>query len=312
MPQENNQQLDLRALNKNRRDQNARFHLTKNFFGDPKKFGTLYLYQLGRFFCEKGQLVDNHMHGDYFELTIVTNGEGYCTTNGVRADIKKGDVYFSFPKEMHSIRSSEDTPLEYDFIAFNTKDKTFNRELDKIVKQFSEANKRIISSDRIRGIVDCAISEFSEKEYLSQRLVKNILNEMIIRVVRKFKSKQNLGNIAHLNKIDGENYLSVFCYKIMSYIDNNIYTIKNLYELSKVFNYSYTYISATFVKGTKMTIANYYRQKRLEVAKILLEERKISITDIAVLLNYSSVYTFSRAYKEKYGYSPKQERISKK
>lgn len=40
-------------------------------------------------------------------------------------------------------------------------------------------------------------------------------------------------------------------------------------------------------------------------ARLLLNEGKLNITKIAELLNYSSIYSFSKAFKEKYGVSPK-------
>ena len=81
-----------------------------------------------------------------------------------------------------------------------------------------------------------------------------------------------------------------------------------LEELSEVTSYNYSYLSALFRRVTSSTLAEYFRSRRLETARLLLEERRMSITKIAEILNYSSIYTFSRAFKDKYGLSPEQYR----
>ena len=59
---------------------------------------------------------------------------------------------------------------------------------------------------------------------------------------------------------------------------------------------------------TSDTLLHYYRSRRLEAAKLLLAEGRLSVGEIAELLHYASVYTFSRAFKEAYGTSPARYR----
>ena len=82
--------------------------------------------------------------------------------------------------------------------------------------------------------------------------------------------------------------------------------MKNLRELCEVTNYNYNYLSNLYKKVTSDTLANYFRSRRLETARLLLAEHTMSVTEIARLLNYSSVYIFSRAFKEKYGVPPSE------
>ena len=91
---------------------------------------------------------------------------------------------------------------------------------------------------------------------------------------------------------------------MMNYVDTHIYSIVSLGELAEVFSYNYSYLSDLFHKVTKDSLKNYYQKRRLEVAKRLIQENHLSISQIAELLHYSSIYTFSRAFKEKYGKAP--------
>jgi AraC-like DNA-binding protein len=79
-----------------------------------------------------------------------------------------------------------------------------------------------------------------------------------------------------------------------------------LEELSEATNYNYSYLSSLFRKTTSGTLADYYRRRRLETARLLIAGGEQNMTEIAALLHYSSIYTFSRAFKDEYGTSPTQ------
>ena len=96
----------------------------------------------------------------------------------------------------------------------------------------------------------------------------------------------------------------ILCLKLMNYIDNHIYSITNLKELEGVTNYTYNYTSNTFKRVTGDTLANYYRNRRFETAALLLKSGRFTIGQVASMLNYSSIYSFSLAFKKRYGYAP--------
>jgi AraC-like DNA-binding protein len=92
----------------------------------------------------------------------------------------------------------------------------------------------------------------------------------------------------------------------MNYIDTHIYTLSSLEELAEMTNYNYSYLSSLFHKTTSGMLTDYYRKRRLETARLLIEEGALKINEIASLLRYSSIYTFSRAFKDFFGVSPSQ------
>ena len=94
------------------------------------------------------------------------------------------------------------------------------------------------------------------------------------------------------------------CLKIMHYIDTHIYSIKNLSDLSDTFSYNYSYLSSVFKNTMGFTLLDYYQNRRLDAARLLINEGEFSATAIAGKLNYSSLYSFSKAFKLKYGVSP--------
>ena len=92
----------------------------------------------------------------------------------------------------------------------------------------------------------------------------------------------------------------VFEDKQISWLVGNV-----INELSEVVGLSYGYLSTIFKNTTHSSLSEYYRAKKLDSARFLLQEQKFTIPEISELLNYTSVYAFSKAFKNYYGLSPK-------
>jgi len=78
---------------------------------------------------QSGEDVGQHPHLNWFEFTSVSKGCGTVVTNGIESKVKKGDIFLSFPCDIHNIISSKSDPLEYDFIAFYCDDEHIDETL---------------------------------------------------------------------------------------------------------------------------------------------------------------------------------------
>ncbi|MBO5223584.1 MAG: helix-turn-helix domain-containing protein [Clostridia bacterium] len=277
----------------------GRFHINNTHFYKPLTFGEFSLYQSGRLYMQGGEEIGQHPHLNWFELTSVSKGSGTVVTNGMASKIEKGDVYLSFPCDIHNIISSTVDPLEYDFIAFYCDNEDIKKALDGIIPDHGDGKKRIFADADISMLITSVINETTEENTLSTIMMQSILTQIAVRTVRAFETKTDNADVKP--KRDATS----LCYKVMNYIDSHIFSITSLSSLASVFGYNYSYISDIFAKTTSFTIASYYSEKRLERAKLLLKEKRLTATEIASLLNYSSVYSFSKAYKNKFGHSPK-------
>lgn len=86
-----------------------------------------------------------------------------------------------------------------------------------------------------------------------------------------------------------------------------VYRSRNLsYHLEQKIPYSYTYISKTFSEVTHMSIEQFFILKKIDYAKELLIEKKLSLSEIAFKLNYSSVSHLSNQFKKTTGFNPSQ------
>lgn len=271
-------------------------------------FDEISIHQIGRRFCEAGESIDDHLHLNWFELTIVTGGEGYIYSNGKGTLAASGDIYLSLPSDIHRIVSGVENPLRYDFFSFSVSSPEFESELNKITMELRSPDARVFMDERISTLVSIAISEIADEKqaFFRNELLSCILSEIVIRLIRNCAGKRVKPPTMHSSQAD------LLCHHIMNYIDTHIFTLKNLGSLSEITNYNYSYLSALFKRVTGSNISDYFRESKLKKARLLLkDEHPPKISEVADLLGYSSVYVFSRAYKTRYGVSPSVDKISK-
>ncbi len=278
-----------------------KYHLDNRYFSEPVIFRETKLWQIGRLYCNPSSMIHAHKQLDgMFELTVVTAGKGVVYTNGIPMSVGAGDIYISFPEEIHEIVSDGEEPLQFDFIAFSTENGDFFAQLKAIWENNKDAKKRIFQSDSICDKVRSGIWEIKRGGRYSDVMMADICEQIIITLIRIFEEGET-GDEKN-NATDADS----LCYQAMSYIDSHLFSMKSLTEVSNCMNYNYSYLSNLFKKTMGQRLVDYYRIRRLETAKHLLAEKGRKITQIAEMLNYSSVYAFSRAFKAEYGYSPNQ------
>ncbi len=270
------------------------------FIEQPKLINDIRLYQIGKKFCNQNSYIPPHLHIDWYELTVILGGKGKIYTNSETeyVEVSEGDIYLSFPADIHAIESNSDSPLKYSFLSFILGETSFNDQFKKITQDFYESEKRIFRDQNISLLLELLLSEFMSVAYKQEDMMGYIFNQILIFTCRNFLYQSQ--NVLPANVSKNE----ILCYSIMRYIDANIFLIKNFSDIADYFNYNYSYLSKVFKQTTKITILDYLSNKKLERAKILINERKLSLTKIAETLNYASIYSFSKSFKYHFGISP--------
>jgi len=106
-----------------------------------------------------------------------------------------------------------------------------------------------------------------------------------------------------------ENQKSILVQKIKDLItemvvqENNL-NVKSSVYLAEKLNHSYGYLSNLFSEVTYTSIENYIILQKIELAKQLIVNEKLSLTEIAYKLNYSSVAHLSTQFKNTTGITP--------
>ena len=91
---------------------------------------------------------------------------------------------------------------------------------------------------------------------------------------------------------------------VIHYIDQNYNKNITLEELAQIAHFSSPYLSKVFHQATGLTIKTYITLKRLENAKHLLKNSKLSIQEIAVSCGFPNLSHIDRVFKQQTGMSP--------
>ncbi len=83
----------------------------------------------------------------------------------------------------------------------------------------------------------------------------------------------------------------------------------NIEDLANEINISNVYLRKLFVRYRNMPPSKYITKIRMEKAKLFLTESK-SVSETALMVGYSDIYQFSRAFKNHTGLSPTNYLIS--
>lgn len=140
-----------------------------------------------------------------------------------------------------------------------------------------------------------------------------ISNKYAIRI-EKCQSVNDITELCHemlleycklVNRYTTRKYSPIVA-ECVSYI--NVHFSENIHldNLSKKLNINKTYLCKIFKKETHVSITEYINQCRVTEAKFLLQNKNISLSEIAYLLGFNDYSYFSRVFKKFTGTSPKQ------
>ncbi len=100
-------------------------------------------------------------------------------------------------------------------------------------------------------------------------------------------------------------------YRLTNFIEINFDRYINVEELEAVAFYSYRNLQRIFKYSTGETIGSFQKRIKLEKAyKLILYSQK-SISEIALEVNFENLASFSKAFKQQFGISPKEAKVNK-
>lgn len=104
--------------------------------------------------------------------------------------------------------------------------------------------------------------------------------------------------------------VSGFMSKAVEYINNNIFTDIDIDKICSYINVSKYYFCRQFKQHTGMTVMEYILKTRIILAKNMLSDVNISITQVSERCGFSSISYFCRVFKEDTGMTPLKYRKS--
>ncbi|WP_062110031.1 helix-turn-helix transcriptional regulator [Bacillus niameyensis] len=277
------------------------FHFDNNYFNNPQLFNSIKLYQIGDISCKGGYVIGTHEQLCY-ELSYIVSGSGYFSINHTEFSVQEGDIVLNVPKQLHSCRADMEEPFRFYYFGFQFADGLDNDySLAPIRKMFDQAvdpvvpNKIGIDAPFVR-----IFNELINLDRYSTYMMEMYLRQIVILAYRSFSDNWT-ATYTPSRKL---NERKEIVYKVINYIDNHLFQLTDLTEIADELHYSYPHLSRIFAKEVGLTIKDYYNRKRFEKAVEWLKNGEMNVTQVAKQLQYHSIHTFSRAFRQHLGVSP--------
>jgi AraC family transcriptional regulator len=108
-----------------------------------------------------------------------------------------------------------------------------------------------------------------------------------------------------MKKVTKDDYIQSV-YKVILYIERNYHEELTLEELSKIASFSKYHFHRIFKSIIGETVGEYVRTVRLQNSTRKLSTSNQNITQIALDIGYETNASFSKAFKERFGVTPKE------
>ncbi|MDF2944161.1 MAG: rhaS [Herbinix sp.] len=261
-------------------------------------------YEIFRYATNDLAVVNLHHH-DFYECYLFLSGDVTYLIEGKTYQLEPGDIILVNSKELHqAIINSKDVTYERIVLwvskAFlmelsteeidlslcfesNGRDNVLRIDLD-LQQNIRLLLNKLINLERYNGVGHSLLY----KAYITELMV--CLNNLTLknRVRLDVDTKKN-------NLID----------EIIEYINNHIDEDITVNELSEYFYLSKFHLSREFKKYTGTTMHRYIVKKKLIEAKELIL-RGAPITNVYEQCGFGDYSNFFRAFKNEYGFTPKQ------
>ena len=129
-------------------------------------------------------------------------------------------------------------------------------------------------------------------------LILSLLLMDLEKCSRKYNSRSRVESNQTTDVID----------RINRYIQSNLHTPLDIGQIADVFKYSGSHLRLIYRKSMGISIGKYIRETKIHKACGYLGDSKTKINEIARLCGYSSIYSFSHAFKNKTGIYPGEYR----
>ncbi len=242
-----------------------------------------------------------------YELIYIERGSFVLTYNNCDYKCEKGQFLLLRPGISHSF-SGIKSELSQPHIHF---DIVYRKESPQIpisfkdIAEFTAEERSLIHKDLFEDYPQTPFVNFVNKEKALY---------LFFGIINKQKSAPLLQKARMMQIIDmliSDNFPDCFseetekygvAQQLKDYIDAGYGMASTLADFEKQFSYSKYYLERQFKKNYGISLISYRNNKRMQMAEKLLKKHTVSY--VSEKLGFTSIYVFSRAFKQHFGFSP--------
>lgn len=253
---------------------------------------------------------------DFWEMAFIRRGSVGVMAGSSGYTLGSGEAIFHAPNEYHNIWANGDSAevVIITFICESHAMKFFERRLLALSEKEIEVINALLAlgektfADPPDIVYQKKLNLASDIKQGSLQLLKLRLEELLILLLQ---NSETIDRVSRKSEAAGNENDRLITNSIIRTLTRHICGTITLDEVCAGVLFSKSYLKKLFKKNTGYSIMDYYTHLKIERAKILIKDGKMSVSEIAGLLGYSSIHYFSRVFKNKTGLSPTEYKSGK-
>lgn len=241
-----------------------------------------------------------HWH-EFYELAYVFSGKGTHLLNGRPHALLPGAVFLLTPTDFHALQPdlSAGTLELYNFIF---SDALLTNELRALVFGVCKNYHVLFTDAEQTRMYDRFHTIWQEAQAHAAGyplMVRATFEQILITLARAQSGMQ------------ASDYPSLYhpaVQQAVLYINHHFREPLSLKSLAVQVHLAPNYLSELFQQATGMPFQAYLQNERLRFALSLLQSSAVSITEVCYISGFSNLSHFTRAFKKKFGCSPRESR----
>lgn len=247
-----------------------------------------------------------HNH-DCWELFYVDSGEVNCITDDDSRMLKSGDVVFHQPGSVHNTVCNGKKSAAIFNVLFYIDSPSMEilegKSLAVPSKLLPTLRNLINECNKTYRVSEHPLKSRKNAPFGGEQISRIYLEEFLILIIRELQSDRSDEYSAPENDMPNP-----LIEDICEFLAENIYSTVTLSTLCDKYHFGKSHLSEQFKKCKGCSIMSFYLNLKLTEAKRLLREEDLNIGQISEKLGFESPEYFSKYFKKRVGYSPREFR----
>lgn len=259
---------------------------------DPKVSRKLLVDGIYTFFYqekEQGFLFPGESHA-MPELTYVDQGELHSVVEGQDLLLKQGDLVIYGADQWHMQYADIGVAPRFVTISFDVT----GSDLAPLM------NRKFSAPQKVATLLQSMLQEQERMDQFSDDIMVSQLNQLLVTLLREVAMPSG-SRVKSSNVVHNENEI---IRQAQQFVAAHIREKLSVPMVAKHVDVSPSYLTVLFHKNLQISPGEYIRRIKLQESKQMIRENNLNFTQIAAVLQYSTVHHFSRQFKDKFGITP--------
>ena len=207
--------------------------------------------------------------------------------------LSQGDIFFFYPEILYHASSVEGCC--FTFLHFDAVLGANYQALHFYPFDGKYAAKDV--AEFFPTLLSCATSLQHDKTFADMEIQGATMYFLANLMRRQYEKKGDNSAVSHKSAL-------ARLQPVFIYVNHHLTEPISISDLAATINLSEKYFIKFFKKTMGITPINYIIEVRMKKALQYLHEQSYSVKEVATLVGYADIYTFSKAFKKMYGVAP--------